>query len=414
MTALAPAPVGELTPTGIASQWQGRGAVVVVDLDAYAGNIRAIRGLVNPEAQLLAVVKANAYGHGANPLAKVAMESGAGALGVATVDEGAQLRSAGIDAPILVFGAIGRNERARAIGLGLELVVADIAFARGLAAEAKASLRKEPVPVHIKIDSGMNRFGVNPDEAVAAAREITAHPELRLVGLMTHQASADAESDGPALRQEAAFDAAIAAIADAGIELPMQHMANSATLLRFPEMHRGQVRAGILSFGLNPDPALPAPALIRPVATIHARLMRVFEIERGEAVGYGGTYRSTRREKVGLVPLGYADGYRRDFSNRGWMSVQGQRAEIIGRVSMDQCVVRLSEGAEACAGDPVVVVGDGTADSAGAPTFNELASLIGTIPYELCCGLAPRLPRLYLREGRLVGIADLFGYRELT
>ncbi len=414
MTALAPAPVEDLSPAGIAASWHGRGAVVVVDLDAYATNIRAIRDLVQPAVRLLAVVKANAYGHGAVPIARVALESGVEALGVATVDEGAQLRAAGIDAPILVFGAIGRHERARAIGLALELVVTSMEFARGLASEAKAILHKGTVPVHLKIDSGMNRFGVDPDDAVAVAKEIVAHPELRLAGLMTHQASADAELPDPALGQESAFDAAIASLADAGIEIPMQHMANSATILRFPEMHRGQVRAGIMTYGLNPDPAWPAPDPMRPIATIHARLMRVFDIEPGEVVGYGGTYSPERRERAGLVPLGYADGYRRDFSNRGWMAVQGQRADIVGRVSMDQCVIRLPDDISAREGDPVVVVGDGTCQTAGAPTFNDLASLIGTIPYELTCGLAPRLPRLYRRHGHLVGIADLFGYRDLT
>ena len=414
MTAAPPVVEPRLSPARIAASWHGRGAVVVVDLDAYAGNIRTIREWVNPDARLLVVVKANAYGHGAVPLAKVALESGAGALGVATVDEGAQLRATGIEAPILVFGAIGRHERARAIGLNLELVVTSIDFARGLAAEAKSALRKEPVPVHLKIDSGMNRFGANPADAIDVAREIVALPELQLVGLMTHQASADAEQVEPALRQAAEFDAVAASLAAAGIETPMQHMANSATILRFPDMHRGQVRAGIISFGLNPDPALPAPPPLRPIATVHARLMRVFEIEPGEVVGYGGTYRPGQRERVGLVPLGYADGYRRDFSNRGWMAVQGQRAEIIGRVSMDQCVIRLPDGSNAREGDTVVVVGDGTMETAEAPTFNDLASLIGTIPYELTCDLAPRLPRLYAREGRLVAVADLFGYRELT
>jgi alanine racemase len=414
VTAAPPAVESRLSPGEIAARWHGRGAVVVVDLDAYAGNLRTIREWVNPNTRLMVVVKANAYGHGAVPLSRVALESGAGALGVATVDEGAQLRAAGIESPILVFGAIGRHERARAIGLNLELVVTSVEFARGLAAEAKATLRKEPVPVHLKVDSGMNRFGANPEEALAVANEIIAQPELHLVGLMTHQASADAEHMEPALRQAAEFDATCATLAAAGIEVPMQHLANSATILRFPDMHRGQVRAGIITYGLDPDATCPAPPPLRPIATVFGRLMRVFEIEPGEVVGYGGTYRPERRERVGLVPLGYADGYRREFSNLGWMAVNGQRAEIIGRVSMDQCVIRLPDGVEVREGDLVVVAGDGTPDTAAAPTFNDLAALIGTIPYELTCGLAPRLPRLYMRDGRLVAVADLSGYRELS
>jgi alanine racemase len=153
---------------------------------------------------------------------------------------------------------------------------------------------------------------------------------------------------------------------------------------------------------------------MRPVMTIHARIVRVFEIRPGEALGYGGTYRPEQVERAGLVTLGYADGYRRAFSNVAHMAVRGQPAPVIGRVSMDQTVIRLPDGLDVEDGEPVVVVGDGTDATAGAPTFNDLAGLIGTIPYELVCGIAPRMPRLYVQGGRVVAITDLFGLRELA
>ena len=409
--------VTETTPAStsadVALAWQGRPAVAVIDLDALAGNIEVLKGMVGPDVRLMAVVKANAYGHGAIPVTRAALEAGAEALGVATVDEGAQLRMSGIEAPILVFGAIGRVERAQAIGQGLALVIADAGFARGLAAEVRAALHKEPHPVHLKIDTGMNRFGAEPGDVVDLARTITACPELRLEGIMTHQAAADAPDPSAAHRQVAVFDEAVRALREAGIEAPIHHVANSATTLRFPEYRRGQVRAGIAIYGLDPDPGLPVPPPMRPVMTIHARIMRVFDIQPGEAVGYGGTYRPERVERAGLVTLGYADGYRRAFSNVAHMGVRGQPAPVIGRVSMDQTVVRLPDGLDVDEGEPVAVVGDGTGATAGAPTFNDLAGLIGTIPYELACGIAPRMPRLYVQGGRVVAIADLFGLREL-
>ena len=403
-----------LSPGEVAAGWHGRPTVAVVDLDALAGNIEVLKELVGPDVRLMAVVKANAYGHGAIPVARAALEAGAGALGVATVDEGAQLRMAGIEAPILVFGPIGRVERARAVGQGLALVIADAAFARGLAAEVRAALHKEPHPVHLKIDTGMNRFGAEPDGVVELARAIVDCPELRLEGIMTHQAAADSPDPAAAHEQVAVFDEAVHALREAGIEAPIHHVANSATTLRFPEHRRCQVRAGIAIYGLDPDSGLPAPPRMRPVMTIHARIMRVFEIGPGEAVGYGGTYRPERNERAGLVTIGYADGYRRAFSNVAHMSVRGQPAPVIGRVSMDQTVIRLPDGVDVDHGETVTVVGDGTEATAGAPTFNELAGLAGTIPYELVCGIAPRMPRLYLRGGQLVAVSDLFGLRDLA
>ncbi len=398
----------------IFARWQGRSAVAIVDLDALATNVKSLRELVGPDVRLMPMVKANAYGHGVFPVSRTVLEAGAHALGVATVDEGAQLRMAGIEAPIVVFGAIGVAERGRAIGNDLGLVIAEAGFVRGLAAEVRASLRKEPLPVHLKIDTGLHRFGAEPGEAVEIAKAIAASPELRLEGVMTHQASADAPDPAAARAQATLFEEVLSALRDAGIDIPALHMANSATTFRFPEYRCDQVRTGIATYGLDPDPGLPVPAPMRPVLTIRARLARVFDIRPGDTVGYGGTYSPDRVEQAGLVTLGYGDGYRRGLSNVGWMSVQGRRADVIGRVSMDQTVIRLPDDLDVEAGEPVIVVGDGTAETADAPTLNDLARLAGTISYELATGMTARLPRLYVREGRVVAVADLFGLRELT
>ncbi len=400
----------------IAAGWNGRPVVAITDLDAVAGNIRALKDLIGPERTLMTVVKANAYGFGAVPLAKAAVEAGAGALGVATVDEGVELRSAGItDLPILVFGAIGRHERARAISNRLGIVVTNADFTRGLAQVAKDSLWKEPVSVHLKIDTGMRRFGAAPDEVVDLAKVITSLPELRWDGVMTHHASADMPDPAFTHGQAAVFDACLANLRAAGFEqIPTQHVANTATTLRFPEYHRDMVRCGIATHGLEPDPEMPLPIAFRPTTTIHGKVARVFDIAPGDAVGYGGTYSPDQPVKGALVALGYADGYRRALSNTGYMAIRGQRADVIGRVSMDQCVIRVPDGLEIEAGEPVVIVGDGTEETAGAPTINELAVLSGGIAHDFIVGLAHRLPRLFVRGGEIVAISDLTGYRELT
>lgn len=403
------------TSADIAAAWAGRPVVAVVDLDAVAHNVRLLKELIGPDRQLLTVVKANAYGFGAVPIARATVAAGANVLGVATVDEGVQLREAGIvDVPVLVFGAIGRHERARAITHRLGIVVASPEFARGLAAEAKASLWKEPVSVHLKVDSGMRRFGTTASEVVNLATVIASLPELRWDGLMTHHASADMPDPAFTHRQADVFEQSIAALKEAGFEIPTQHVANSATTLRFPEYRRDMVRCGIAIHGLDPDPEFPVPAEFRIPTTIHGRVMRVFDIAPGDAVGYGGTYQPDQPERGALVSIGYADGYRRALSNVGYMSIRGQRADLIGRVSMDQCVVRVPVGMDIAEGEPVIIVGDGTRDTLGAPTINELSVLSGAIAHDFIVGLAPRLPRLYVRGGEVIGISDLSGYRDLT
>ncbi len=397
----------------VAAAWGGRSAFAIVDLDALAANIGAIRDCVGADVQVMAVVKGNGYGHGAVPIARTAIDAGAAALGVATVDEGAQLRRAGIETPILVFGAVGRHERHQAIGHRLGLVVTNEAFARALAADAASSLAKELVPVHVKIDTGMRRFGATPADVPGLVRTIASLEKLRLDGVMTHLACADAEDPAMVTEQVAIFDRCLAELERAGLPVPTQHLANSAATLRFPAFHRNVVRVGIAMYGLVPDASIPLPAPMRPVLTVHGRVVRVFDLSPQDLVGYGGTYRSAGDERAALVPIGYADGYRRGLSSQGWMSLQGQRAEVIGRVSMDQTVVRVPAGLTIEAGEQVVIAGDGTPATGVAPTLDDLAALAGTIGYEMATGLALRLPKLYVRDGKLVAIADLHGYREL-
>ena len=397
----------------IAEHWNGRPVLAVIDLDALAANVRTLRTLIGPDVRLQAVVKANAYGHGAVPVARAVLAAGADSLAVATVDEAVQLRTGGVTGELMVLGPIGRQERARAIGHGLTVVVSDADFVRGLVADAQMQGRKEedPVPVHLKIDTGMRRFGAPPDRAVGIARVITESKLLRLDGVMTHFAAADDPEPSSARQQMAVFDACIEALMAAGLPVPLQHVANSAATLRFPEFHRGQVRAGISLYGLRPDPGMVLPDPMRPILSVFGRLARVFDLEPGDTVSYGRTYVATRRERAGLVPIGYGDGYPRGLSSQAWMTVGDERTQVIGRVCMDQTVVRLPNDSEQNPGDVVRIVGDGQGQ---APTLDELAAMLGTISYELATGLAPRLPRLYVSRGEVLAVNDLHGFRDLA
>ncbi|MGN6484564.1 MAG: alanine racemase [Thermomicrobiales bacterium] len=410
-TATLPLP---FAPAITAEHWAGRPSIAVIDLDAHASNLRLVRSLIGPNVKLMAVVKANAYGHGAEILGENAIAAGADELAVATVDEGAQLRAAGIEAPILVLGPIGAGERTRAIGQNMAVVVSDIGFAHALAADAKLMLAKDPVSVHLKIDTGMNRFGTSPELAVATAQAILSHPELRLDGIMTHMAAADDPDPHFERDQIAVFERVLADLADAGIEMPTLHVANSATTLRFPDDHRSRVRVGIAQYGLQPDPAMELPGPFKRIMTIHSRIARIHEIHPGDGVSYGFRYRTDHDELTALVPLGYADGLRRNLSPLMWMAVGGMRAPVAGRICMDQTVVRLPEGVDAKPGDVVTVIGNGSEATAPAPTFDDLAALSETISYELTCGIAPRLPKIYIRGGEVVAISDLAGTRKFT
>lgn len=392
------------------TDWQGRPSVAVIDLDQLRVNIGTLRGMIGDDVRFMAVVKADGYGHGSIPVAKAALRAGVDELAVATVEEGARLRAHGVTAPILVLGPIGELERRRAISQDLMLVVADLAFAEALAADVRGSGRKGPPDVHLKIDTGMHRFGVEPEAAVSLARAIHGARELRLAGVMTHFASADDPDPAYTEEQVRVFDRVVEAIRTEGIDVGTQHLANSAATMRFPELHRDRVRIGIAMYGLQPDGSMPLPPPMRPIMTVHSRVARVVELEPGDRVSYGGTWTAENATRVGLVPIGYADGYRRQGSNLAWMDLDGDRVPVRGRICMDQTLVEV--GPDARRGDLVTVIGNG--ETSVAPTLDQLAEMYGTISHELPTNLVvQRLAHLYIQGGELVAVSDLWGYREL-
>lgn len=399
----------------IIDNWQGRPTFAVIDLDAFAQNVRTMREHISDSARYCVVVKANGYGLGAVPLARVALKNGADMLAVATVDEGAQLRRAGIVDEILVMGPMGPAEMDLAVGMDMTIVMNDIPFARGLARSVRENGRMNPLKVHLKVDTGMRRMGVLPQNVVESARKIQSFPELKLEGLMTHFASADIEDLTSAKNQVEEFDRVVADLAAAGIDIPIKHMSNSAGTVQFPEWHRDMVRSGIATYGVKPAPHIPLPGepgQMRQILTVHSMVTRVIPLEPGDAVSYGGTWVAEERTRGALVPIGYADGYLRSLSNKGRMAIEGYSADVIGRVCMDQTILRMPKELPSETRQNIVVIGDGTDATPGAPDLEELAMAADTIPHELMTTLAHRVPKLYIQNDKLVGVADLEGYRD--
>lgn len=397
------------------AEWRARqqaaesGLHAVIDLDRLITNLRLLQLLLPSDVEILAMLKANAYGHGLLPIAWAALWGGARWLGVARIEEGLLLREGGITAPILVLGPPNPERLEGAIRAGLHLAVGsahDVAALRAAAERLGLAVR-----VHLEVDTGMHRFGADPDEVVGLAQELVTHPLLEFEGLYTHFATADAP-DGRILElQEERFRTVRQQLLARGLHPPVVHQANSAAALRGaigdPVLPgRRVVRLGMAFYGFPPNPAMTLPPGIRPALELRSRLVRCFVVHPGEGISYGHTYKTNAFEHCGVVPIGYGDGLPLLLSNRGWFQVRGQRCPIRGRICMDQTIISLASCPQAEVGDLVVIFGSSDQE---AMTPWDAATLTGTIAYELLTHLAPRIPRLYHQAGRFVAIADLTG-----
>jgi alanine racemase len=372
-----------------------RPAWVEVDLEAVADNVAHLVSLVRP-ARVCAVVKADGYGHGAVQVARAALAGGASHLGVALAEEGHQLRQAGIGAPVLVLS----EPPAGAMGLVVEdRLTPSIYTEAGLAdlAEAARKVGTGPVPVHLKLDTGMHRVGADAGTVLRLARAVAGEGHLFLEGLFTHFAVADQPLDPYTGGQVAKFRSLAAALAAEGIRPPLIHAANSAGALFHPEARFSMVRAGIAAYGLAPAAhlqGLPETSWLKPALSLKAAVSYVKELPPGERLSYGLHYTLPARSLVATVPIGYADGApRRLFERGGEVLVRGRRAPIAGAVTMDQLLVDCGPATGVHPGDEVVLIGRQGGEEI---TAWEWAEKLGTIAYEVTCGLSARLPRTYL------------------
>ena len=373
-----------------------------IDLDAIAHNVRAFTRHVGDSVEVIAVVKANAYGHGAVPVAQVALEAGATRLAVHRTSECIQLRRAGITAPILVMGYTPPSGAASIVRHDLTPSPISRECADAIAAEAVRAGRV--VPVHVKVDTGLGRYGLLPGEVEDFVRYVGSLCGVRLEGLYTHLATADAEDRAHAGVQIEAFGRLLAILERAGVRVPLRHVANSAAMLRLPEAHFDAVRPGIAMYGLAPSDHWAPTLDLRPALTLKSRVSRVRELPSGSGISYGRTFVTTRPMRVALVPAGYGDGYHRVLSNRGSVLIHGQRAPILGRVCMDQFVVDVDGIPDVRTDDEVVLIG--SQGSTRIPA-EEVARLAGTINYEVTTSLAARVTRVFLRGGEVVGVSDV-------
>ncbi|MEX2100796.1 MAG: alanine racemase [Acidimicrobiia bacterium] len=361
-----------------------------VDLGAIRHNVRVLGELADP-AELLVVVKANAYGHGAVPVALAALDAGAAWLGVARVEEGVQLREAGIEAPILLLSEAPTWAADTVVGHGLTPVVYTEAGIDAIA-KAVATSSSPTTAVHLKIDTGMHRVGCAPEAAVALAEQVVAHDELVLGGVCTHLAVADEPDDPYTAEQLRAFDAAVADLCARGLDTGLLHAANSAAALACPSARYDLVRVGISVYGIPPSRGLAGGADLRPAMTLTARVMFVKTLPAGARLSYGLRYELGRPARIATVPAGYADGVPRNLGVAGGeVLIGGIRYPIAGIVTMDQLMVDVGD-APVEAGDEVVLLGAQGDDEVSAL---EWAEHLGTISYEIVTGIGARVPRRY-------------------
>jgi alanine racemase len=378
----------------------GRPACAVVDLDAVAANVGLLRRLAGVE--VMAVVKADGYGHGMLPVARAALAGGADRLGVAQLQEALTLRADGIDAPVLAWLTVPGDRYADAVVAGIEIGVSAPAVLAEVAAAARATGR--PARVQLKADTGLSRNGCPASlwpDLIAATARLAAEGSVELAGVFSHFACAD-EPGHPSVRaQREAFDAAVREVERTGLDVPLRHMANSAATVLDEQARYDLVRPGISVYGFSPAPRRVAAVELglRPAMTLLARVAMVKEVAAGAGVSYGHTYTTRADTTLALLPVGYADGLPRHASGTGPVLLGGRRVHVAGRVCMDQVVLDLGPGAAVGIGDVAVVFGDGTD---GAPTATDWADAAGTIDYEIVTRIGGRVPRLYLGSAGVV------------
>ena len=373
-------------------QMQRERAWVEIDLAAIAHNVTQIKRLLQKQTDLMAVVKADAYGHGAIAIAQAALQAGATWLGVATIPEGIELRESGIQAPILILGATYTPEQIRAIArwnLQPTLCTPKQAL---VFAETMANLPNAlPLPVHLKLDTGMSRLGTDWQAATEFAQLVDRLPNLSIASIYSHLATAESRDRTVVNQQQQRFEAAIAQIQAVGITPPKLHLANSAGTLTDATLHYDMVRVGLALYGLYPAAHLKSVLTLKPVLQVKARITQLKTIQAGTGVSYGHRFVADREMAIAVVGIGYADGIPRNLSNQMSAIVQGQIVPQIGAITMDQLMLDVSQVPNLQEGDVVTLLGQ---DGKASISAEDWAETLGTISWEILCSFKHRLPRV--------------------
>jgi alanine racemase len=375
-----------------AIDWEQQRAWVEIDLSALAHNVRQIKSLLAADISMMAVVKADAYGHGSIDIARTVIAEGVEWLAVATVTEGIELRTAGIVAPILILGGVNSEVQVQAIvKWGLTPTICTVEQAT-VVSKAIATLQpSEPLIIHLKLDTGMSRLGTDWQQAIDFFSQVKSLPYLEIGGLYSHLATAD-EIDRTVMEiQLDRFGQAVAAIGAAGHPLPLLHLANSAGILVGDRLHYQLVRPGLILYGLCPAPHLQAKIDLQPVLSVRARVNQIKEIAAGTGVSYGYRFIADRDIRLAVVDIGYADGIPRRLSNQMQVAIRGQLVPQIGSITMDRIMLDVSQIPDLQVGEIVTILGrDGTVEI----TADDWANQLGTISWEILCGFKHRLPRI--------------------
>jgi alanine racemase len=357
-----------------------------IDGEAIANNVRQLMHLTG--VRVMAVVKANGYGHGITQVARFSVEAGASFLGVARIEEALELRREGIKTAVHILGYTPDERMAKAVEARISLTLHRADQVEPVLAAAAAANR--PARVHVKVDTGMSRLGMTPEDAFQVLRRLAGEPNIDLEGAFTHFARADEPEQSATQRQEAIFDDWLADITAAGMRPSLIHCANSAAALTRPSSRHHMVRCGIAIYGMDPSEQVKLPNTFQPALRWLSRLTQVQHLDQGVGISYGHIYTTQGQETIGVIPVGYGDGYRRVAGNQ--VLVAGKRYPVVGRVCMDQIMVRLDPADNPGVGDKVVLLGHSGEERISA---EEIASRWETINYEVTCGLSARVPRLY-------------------
>ncbi len=372
---------------------QAAGTCCVVDLSALRANLREVRRLVGPGVEILAVVKADAYGHGDIETARALCAEGVDRLGVATVAEGARLREAGVSAAILVLGSLYPGDAAALVRHSLEPVVPNLEMLRHL--DAFGAERGAEFRCHLKLDTGMGRLGLLPDAIEEWLPELDGLTAVRLQGVMSHFAKAE-EPESPSCRgQLRTFRRVLERMRAAGHGPPLSHMANSAAIIGLPEARFDMVRPGGMLYGIYSHPPLAERVRLAPALTWKTSVLQLKTLPKHSPVSYGGTFVTCRESVIATLPVGYADGYKRSLSNQAAVLIRGRRAPVVGRVTMDLTMADVTDIAGVQPGDEVVLLGAQGRETISA---EEMAGWAETISYEILTSISPKIPRYYFRD----------------
>lgn len=366
-----------------------------IDLDAIAYNFQQIRDLVSPKSDVLPVVKADAYGHGALEVAQILIANGARRLAVAILDEAVLLRQQGIDIPILILGYTDSTQADELARYDLAQTVFAVPMAEAISKAALRNNRK--IKVHIKIDTGMGRVGFYPDsEAVEVVKSINCLPGIEIEGIYTHLSSADDEDKSFTYKQIATFLDFTGQLDEAGVHIPLRHVANSACIIDVEEGYLELVRPGLILYGLYPSDSVQKQKLpLKPAMSLTTHVVHIKTMEPGMPISYGRTYYTERVSRIATIPVGYADGFPRRLSSKGRVIINGHYAPIVGRICMDQFMVDVTDIPDVKVCDRVVLMGRQGDLEVSA---EEIAGIVGTINYEVVCRVGKRIPRVYSKK----------------